>query len=100
MYALNCPIFEQCKVPPSLSMKNLPNVQNEGGGSKMIWKMLKKIYIIGREGRGTSLKAGLFLFFRLVPKKVGSHMLHHVIPTEGAKLSAQYNAYNYNIKRD
>ena len=54
--------------------------------------MLKN-YIIGREGRGASIKAGLFLF-RLVPQKVGSLMLFYVIPTEGAKLIAQYNAYN------
>ena len=31
IYALHCPILEQCKVPPSPS-KNLPKNLNEGGG--------------------------------------------------------------------
>ena len=42
IYALYCPILEQCKVPPSLSSRNLPNVQNEWGGVKDALKNVKK----------------------------------------------------------
>ena len=42
IYALYCPILEQCKVAPSPSKKNLPNVQNEGGGGQRRFEQCSK----------------------------------------------------------